>query len=166
MQQVYCEPGQNRKIAALSMRLCARFFMVKNMVEKKIIDEIKKMNRRAIKNGDIPVSCVITKNGKIISKAYNIKHKNKNPFDHAEIIAIKKACKKLNTVNLIDCELYVSLFPCLMCQGAITEARIKKVFYILDKNKNINNTTQYERTFVQEKSYFNQEIKQFFEDKR
>ena len=148
------------------MRLCARFFMVKNMVEKKIIDEIKKMNRRAIKNGDIPVSCVITKNGKIISKAYNRKHKNKNPFDHAEIIAIKKACKKLNTVNLIDCELYVSLFPCLMCQGAITEARIKKVFYILDKNKNINNTTQYERTFVQEKSYFNQEIKQFFEDKR
>ena len=136
------------------------------MVEKKIIDEIKKMNRRAIKNGDIPVSCVITKNGKIISKAYNRKHKNKNPFDHAEIIAIKKACKKLNTVNLIDCELYVSLFPCLMCQGAITEARIKKVFYILDKNKNINNTTQYERTFVQEKSYFNQEIKQFFEDKR
>ena len=148
------------------MRLCARFFMVKNMIEKKIIDEIKKMNRRAIKNGDIPVSCVITKNGKIISKAYNRKHKNKNPFDHAEIIAIKKACKKLNTVNLIDCELYVSLFPCLMCQGAITEARIKKVFYILDKNKNINNTTQYERTFVQEKSYFNQEIKQFFEDKR
>ena len=166
MQQVYCESGQNRKIAALSMRLCAPFFMVKIMIEKQIINKMKLMNKRAEKNGDIPVTCIITKNGKIISTAYNKKHKNKNPFDHAEIIAIRKACKKLNTVNLMDCELYVSLYPCLMCQGAITEARIKRVFYILDKNKEINNNTLYERTFGKEKEYFNQQIKQFFKDKR
>ena len=47
------------------------------------------MNKKAIKNGDIPVSCVITKEGKIISSAYNKKYKNNNPFDHAEILAIK-----------------------------------------------------------------------------
>ena len=136
------------------------------MIENKIVDKMKLMNSKAIKNGDIPVSCIITKEGKIISSAYNKKYKNNNPFDHAEIIAIKKACKKLKTTNLIDCELYVSLYPCIMCQGAISEARIKKVYYILDKNKEINNNTQYERTFAQEIEYFNQELKHFLKDKR
>lgn len=136
------------------------------MIEKIIVNKMKMMNKKAIKNGDIPVSCVIAKEGKIISSAYNKKYKNNNPFDHAEILAIKKACKKLNTTNLMECELYVSLYPCMMCQSAITEARIKKVYYILEKNKEINNTTQYEQTFAKETRYFNTQIKQFFKDKR
>ena len=165
MQQVYCEPGQNRKIAALSMNLCARFFMVKNMNEK-IINKFKMMNKKAINNGDIPVSCIITKDNEIISTGYNKKYKNCNPFDHAEIIAIKKACKKLKTNNLIDCEIYVTLYPCKMCQGAIEETRIKTVYYILEKTKNVNNKIQYEQMCVKNKEHFFCEIQDFFKDKR
>ena len=135
-------------------------------MKEKIIKKIKTLNHKAVNNGDIPVSCVITKNNKIISSAYNKKYKNNNPFEHAEIIAIKKACKKLKTTNLIECELYVSLYPCKMCQGAIEEARIKKTYYILDKTKKINNTTQYEQTFEDKKEYFFNEIQDFFKDKR
>ena len=135
-------------------------------MKNKIVDKMKKMNNKAIQNGDIPVSCIIVKENKLISCAYNKKYKNNNPFDHAEIIAIKKACKKLNTTNLGDCEMYVSLYPCMMCQGAIIEARIKKIYYILDKTKEINNTSQYEQMFVKYKDYFDDEIKTFFKDKR
>lgn len=135
-------------------------------MEEKIVDNFKRMNRLAIKNGDIPVSCIIVKNDEIISRGYNKKYKNNNPFDHAEIIAIKKACKKLKTTNLSDCELYVSLYPCMMCQGAIIESRIKKVYYILNKTKIINNNAQYEQTFEMQKEYFDTEIKAFFKDKR
>lgn len=136
------------------------------MTEKQIINKLKMLNKKAKKNGDVPVSCVIIKEGKIIASAYNKKYKNNNPFDHAEILAIKKACRKLNTSNLIDCELYVSLYPCMMCQGAIIESRIKKVYYILNKNKNVNNNTAYKQTFACGKGYFDEEIKQFFKDKR
>ena len=135
-------------------------------MKEKIIKKLKTLNHKAVNNGDIPVSCVITKNNKIISSAYNKKYKNNNPFEHAEIIAIKKACKKLKTTNLIECELYVSLYPCKMCQGAIEEARIKTAYYILDKTKKINNTTQYEHMFENEKEYFFNEIQDFFKDKR
>ena len=55
---------------------------------------LKILNKKAINNDDVPVSCLIIKDGKIISKAYNKRNKNKNPFDHAEIIAIQKASKK------------------------------------------------------------------------
>lgn len=136
------------------------------MDKKDIINKLKKLNKKAIINGDIPVSCVIIREGKIVAKAYNKKYKNNNPLDHAEILAIKKACKKLKTTNLIDCELYVSLYPCNMCQCVISEARIKKVYYILEKNKEINNNVKYEQTFAEENGYFNKEIKQFFKDKR
>ena len=135
-------------------------------MKKKIVDKLMIMNKKAIGNGDIPVSCIIVKNDKLISCSFNKKYKNNNPFDHAEIIAISKACKKLKTSNLSVCEMYVTLYPCMMCQGAIIESRLKKVYYILDKEKIINDTTQYERTFVQEKEYFEQEIKSFFKDKR
>ena len=96
-------------------------------MKKKIVDKLMIMNKKAIGNGDIPVSCIITKNDKLISCSYNKKYKNNNPFDHAEIIAIRKACKKLKTSNLSDCEMYVTLYPSMMCQGAIIESRLKKV---------------------------------------
>ena len=74
---------------------------------------------KALKNKDIPVGCIIVKNNKIISKAYNKKYLNKDVTAHAEIIAIRKACKKLKTTHLDECELYVSLEPCMMCTSAI-----------------------------------------------
>ena len=128
-------------------------------------DILRKLNFKAKKNGDIPVSALIIKNNKIIAKAYNKKIKNNNPLDHAEIIAIKKACKKLKTYNLNDCELYVTLKPCKMCEEVINECRLKKVYYYLDQNKIINNTINYIK--LEDKDmYFFKEIKEFFKDKR
>ncbi len=128
-------------------------------------DILRKLNIKAKKNGDIPVSALIIKNNKIIAKAYNKKIKNNNPLDHAEIIAIKKACNKLKTYNLNDCELYVTLKPCKMCEEVINECRLKKVYYYLDQNKIINNTINYIK--LEDKNmYFFKEIKEFFKDKR
>lgn len=102
--------------------------------------------KKAYKNGDIPVGAVIVKDGIIISKAYNKKHKNNNPLRHAEIIAIDKACKKLGDFRLEGCEMYVTKEPCVMCFGAILSARIDKVCYgasdlkygIVDKAEHIS----------------------------
>ena len=69
------------------------------------------------------------KPNKIISKAYNMREKTQNVLKHAEIIAIEKACKKLKSWRLEECEIYITLEPCLMCSGAIKQARFKKMVY-------------------------------------
>ena len=135
-------------------------------MKNKIVNKLKQLNKKAMLNGDIPVSCIIIKNDKIIASAYNQKYKNNDPFNHAEIVAIRRACKKLNVTNLSECEMYVTLYPCMMCQGAIIESRLKKVYYILEQNKIINNNIQYEHTFDNHAKYFQEEIKTFFKDKR
>jgi len=84
---------------------------------------------KAMLEDEVPVGAVIVKNGKIIAKAHNKKENNNNPMGHAEIECIKKACKKLNDWYLKDCELYVTLEPCVMCVGAIINARINKVYF-------------------------------------
>lgn len=85
--------------------------------------------KKAYKCNEVPVGAVIVKNNKIISKAYNKKEKNKNVIKHAEIIAISKACKKLKNWRLDDCEIYITMEPCMMCCGAIQQSRIKKIIY-------------------------------------
>lgn len=77
---------------------------------------------------EVPVGAVIVFNDKIIARAHNLRETKKNSLCHAEIVAINKACKKLNNFRLEDCELYVTLEPCLMCAGAIVQSRIKKVY--------------------------------------
>jgi len=88
------------------------------------IEEAKK----AYKKEEVPVGAVIVKNGKIISRAYNKKENKKDTTNHAEILAIKKASKKLKSWRLTDCEMYVTLEPCSMCAGALIQSRIKKVY--------------------------------------
>ena len=88
-----------------------------------------KQAQKALEIDEVPVGAVIVKNGKVIAKAYNKKETTNDPLGHAELLAIKKACKKLNNWRLIDCELYVTLEPCAMCVGAIIHSRIKKVYY-------------------------------------
>lgn len=85
--------------------------------------------KKAGRNGDVPVGAVITKNGKILSKAYNRKNAKRNALYHAEIIAINKACKKVKNFRLENCEIYVTKEPCVMCLGAILSARIDKLYY-------------------------------------
>ncbi len=85
--------------------------------------------KKALKKGDIPVGAVVVKDGKIIAKAYNKREKNNVTTHHAEILAINKACKKIHNWRLNDCELYVTMEPCMMCCGAIIQSRISKVTY-------------------------------------
>ena len=78
---------------------------------------------------EVPVGAIIVKDNKVIARAHNLKEKSNDPMGHAEILCIKKACKKVGDWYLKDCELYVTLEPCVMCSGAIINARIKKVYY-------------------------------------
>lgn len=95
--------------------------------------------KKALKYGEVPVGAIIIKKGKIISQAFNKKEKLKNTTKHAEIIAISKACKKLKNWRLDDCEIYVTMEPCMMCSGAIQQSRIKKIVYGT-KNENYGYT--------------------------
>ena len=91
--------------------------------------EALKEAKKAEKKGEIPIGAVIVKNGKIISRAHNNKENKMCVTNHAEIIAINKACKKLNNWRLIDCYIYITMFPCPMCASAINQARISKIIY-------------------------------------
>lgn len=93
---------------------------------------------KAKNEGNVPVGCVIVKNNEVISASYNKKNSLNVSIYHAEILAIIEACEKLKSWYLDDCELYVTLKPCLMCSSAIAESRIKKVYYLLDSNYNEN----------------------------
>ena len=100
------------------------------------IDELFKLTKKAIKRKQVPVSCIIVKDNKIISKSYNKRYKNNSVMNHAEIIAIKKAARKLKDWRLDGCDLYVTLKPCSMCSEIIKASRIKNVYYLLEKSSN------------------------------
>ena len=161
------EPGQDWKIAALTINKRVCFFVGENMDNK--INYILKLANKALKSGDIPVGAAIYLDDKLISSAYNRKYKDHDSTAHAEILAIRKACKKLNTTYLNECTLYVTLEPCKMCTSAIEQAHIKKVVFcakspkygylLLNRNKKIN---------IEEKKNINyiKILKEFFKNKR
>lgn len=94
---------------------------------EKYMREAIKQARKAYAIREVPIGCVIVYEGKIIGRGYNRRTIDKNPLAHAELIAIKKASKKMGDWRLEDCTLYVTLEPCQMCSGAIVQARMKKV---------------------------------------
>ena len=96
---------------------------------KDFMKEALKLAQKAFDKDEVPIGAVVVQNGKIISRGYNTREKSQNAIKHAEIIAIEKACKKLKSWRLDDCELYVTLEPCPMCAGAIANARITKLHY-------------------------------------
>ena len=91
--------------------------------------EALKEAQKAYEEKEVPVGCVVVKDDEIIARGHNVREKSQTVFSHAEVIAIDNACKKLNSWRLEDCELYVTLEPCLMCSGAIISARIKRLVY-------------------------------------
>ena len=97
--------------------------------------EALKEAKKSYKADDVPVGAIIVMNNKIIAKAHNKKEKHKNAIEHAEILAISKACKKLNTWHLEKCTIYVTLEPCLMCAGALIQSRIGKLVYATNNEK-------------------------------
>lgn len=96
--------------------------------KEKFMKEALKEAKKAYEKLEVPVGCVIVKDGKIIAKAHNLKETKMDTTKHAEILAIQKASKKLQSWRLLDCEMYVTLEPCSMCAGAMINARIKKVY--------------------------------------
>lgn len=93
------------------------------------MEEALQYARLSLKSDDVPIGCVVVKNNKIIGYGYNKKEDLKNPTAHAEIMAINMASKYLNSYHLEACDIYVTLEPCLMCLGAILNARIRNLYF-------------------------------------
>ena len=94
---------------------------------EKYMREAIKQAKKAAAIGEVPIGCVIVRDGTILARGYNRRNIEGSTLAHAEIIAIKKASKKLQDWRLEDCELYVTLEPCPMCAGAIVQARVSEV---------------------------------------
>lgn len=84
---------------------------------------------RALTHEDVPIGAVIVRDGKIIARGENQVQLKKNPTLHAEIVAINRACKKLGTKFLDECDIYITLEPCAMCATAISFARIRNIYF-------------------------------------
>ncbi len=96
-------------------------------VTEKYMKEALRQARKAAALGEVPIGCVIVREGKIIGRGYNRRNTDKNTLAHAEITAINKASKAVGDWRLEGCTLYVTLEPCQMCAGAIVQARIPQV---------------------------------------
>ena len=114
-------------------------------MKEKTMKECLEYVLKKSKKEELPIGCFIVQKNKIIAKAIkNIKH---NVLGHAEIICIQKASKKLKRWNLNDCEMYVTLRPCPMCETIIKESRIEKVYYLIDK---LSYKKQFQKTKILE----------------
>lgn len=91
--------------------------------------EALKEARTALDEGELPVGCVIVKAGEIIARGRNCRERLNDPVGHAEIAAIRAAAQHLGDWRLSGCEMYVTLEPCPMCAGAISQARIKRLYF-------------------------------------
>ncbi len=104
-------------------------------MQQKYIDLALSEAKIAAIEGEIPIGAVIVKNDQIVAKAHNLKEKLNCATKHAEILVIEEASIKVNDWRLNECEMYVTMEPCIMCCGALIQSRINKVYYILDNNK-------------------------------
>ena len=101
--------------------------MKKMTIEEHYMKEAIRQAKKAAALKEVPIGCVIVYDGRIIARGYNRRTVDKNVLAHAEIIAMRKACRILGDWRLEDCTMYVTLEPCPMCAGAIVQARIPKV---------------------------------------
>jgi len=99
------------------------------MTDFDFMGEALRLAAEAAAEGEVPVGCVITRNGEIVGRGRNRRETGKNALAHAEIEAINEACRNLGGWRLWECTLYVTLEPCPMCAGAIINARIPRVVY-------------------------------------
>ena len=98
-------------------------------MENKFMKAALKCAQKAFDEGEVPIGAVVVCDGKIISRGHNRRTKKQIATAHAEIEAIEKACRKLKSWRIPECELYVTLEPCPMCMGAMLNARVKKVYF-------------------------------------
>lgn len=147
-------------------------------MEKKFMIMAYKQAEKAKEKDEVPIGAVIVKDGKVLSKGYNLVENTNKATAHAEIIAIDKACKKLKSWRLDGAEIYVTLEPCAMCAGAIANARIKKVYFGAYERKSgcaeskypvltdngLNHSVEYEGGIMEEECA--SLIKKYFSEKR
>ena len=101
---------------------------MKNNQEKYMKLALKEANKaKAI--DEVPVGCVIVKDDKVIARGYNKRELTQDSTSHAELKTLQKACKKLNSWRLEDCDIYITLEPCIMCAGAIIQSRIRHIYF-------------------------------------
>ncbi len=106
------------------------------MEEKnKFMASALKCAEKALTEGEVPIGAVVVLNGKVIARGHNRRTKRQIATAHAEIEAIEKACKKLKSWRIPECDMYVTLEPCPMCMGAALNARIKKIYYGAPEDK-------------------------------
>ena len=152
--------------------MCIIFFGEKIMNDELYMDIALQEAKKAYKKDEIPVGAVIVKNGKVISKAYNKKNKSNRVKDHAEILAIDKANRKLRNWRLEECEIYITLEPCPMCASAIEQARIGRL--ITGAVNNNKETSEISKQILKERKWrrevlnkeCSEQINNFFKNKR
>ena len=147
-------------------------------MQEKFMKLAIKQALKAVLNDEVPIGAIIVKDGVVLARAYNLVEKKQDPTAHAEILAIKKACKKLKSWRLDGAEIYVTMEPCAMCAGAIVNARISKVYFGAYENKSggavskfsiltdsgLNHKTEFEGGIMQENCA--NIIKKYFKAKR
>ncbi len=139
------------------------------MNEKIILDKLMKLAEKAKKMDEIPVSAIVIHNNHIISQKYNLRERKKDITAHAEVLALKTAAHKLKRWNLSDCDLYVSLKPCSMCEEIIKQSRIRNVYYLLDKLDYKHDFAKTKFTKLEDDSYsdsYQHLFSSFFKNKR
>lgn len=133
---------------------------------------------KALEQDEVPIGACVVLDGKVVAKAFNQMEKTQDATAHAELLAIKKACKKLKSWRLDGAELYVTVEPCAMCAGAIVNARIKKVYfgayepksgcaeslYPVLSNSGLNHSTEFEGGV--ELEFCSSLLKNYFKAKR
>ena len=103
--------------------------MIRGMTAPSFMDLALKTAENAGKSGEVPIGCVIVRDYEVIATAGNRTLTGRDPTAHAEILAIRQAAETIGTERLVDCDLYVTLEPCTMCAGAISFARIRRLYY-------------------------------------
>ena len=139
-------------------------------MKESYIKKIYDLAKKSYDIDEIPVGAIIVKDGEIISVGINSREKMNSVVGHAEINAIEEACKVIGDWRLDECEMYVTLLPCMMCSGAILESRIKKIYYLCNRTNVCFNAAKYinvEKIINDEyeEKYLNL-LKLFFENKR
>lgn len=99
------------------------------MTSPSFMDLALKAAKNTGKSGEVPIGCVIVRDNEVIATAGNRTLTDRDPTAHAEILAIRQAAEIVGTERLVDCDLYVTLEPCTMCAGAISFARIRRLYY-------------------------------------
>lgn len=139
-------------------------------MNEKYIEKIYDLAKKSYDIDEIPVGAIVVRNNEIIGEGINSRESMNSVIGHAEINAIEGACKVVGDWRLDDCEMYVTLLPCMMCSGAILESRIKKIYYLCNRTNVCFQTSEYINVEKVENSEYEEKylnlLKLFFENKR